>query len=127
MTPSSVQQAIRKKSNKICHCGMPPDQCSHKSKFVNGGEYGYSLAQKEIERLKEKVTELTVSDMTHEYNDVEAERFRPEYERQLMEPLQEKISHLKSLLKIQFQKANNFQHIGAAEGEWARFEIEHGI
>lgn len=73
--------------------------------FDAGANAGYSLSQdqigelkKENDSLKEKVNELTMSDMTHEYNQAEAERFRPEYERQLKEPLEQEIERLKNII-----------------------------
>jgi len=58
-------------------------------------------AKKEIAELKEKVNELTMADMTHEYNNAEAEKFQPEYERQIKEPLEQEIERLKGLVRFQ--------------------------
>jgi hypothetical protein len=56
-------------------------------------EYELKLMEKE-----ERINELIMADMTHEYNQAEAENFRHEYERQLLEPLQEKVNLLRSVL-----------------------------
>jgi len=49
---------------------------------------------KGIEELEAKVNELTMDNMTHEYNQAEAERFAPEYQRQIEEPLKARIEEL---------------------------------
>lgn len=49
-----------------------------------------------IKELEAKVNDLTMADMTHEYNQAEAERFAPEYERQIREPLEARIAALEA-------------------------------
>jgi hypothetical protein len=61
---------------------------------------------KEIAILKAKVNELTMADMTHEYNEAEAEKFRPEHERQLLEPFKEGIERLYSLMPYHINPYN---------------------
>lgn len=41
----------------------------------------------EREKLKDEINRLKIDNMTHEYNQAEAERFAPEYERQQKEEL----------------------------------------
>lgn len=55
----------------------------------------------EIENLKAKINELTMSIKTHEFNSAEAERFFPELIRQIEEPLKEEIERLRKALKEQ--------------------------
>src|SRR6478609_4373499 len=52
--------------------------------------------EKEIAELKAKINELTMDNMTHEYNQAEAEKFAPEYKRQIEEPLSQRISELEA-------------------------------
>jgi hypothetical protein len=56
-------------------------------------EYELKLMEKD-----ERINELIMADMTHEYNQAEAENFRHEYERQLLEPLQEKVKLLREAI-----------------------------
>jgi hypothetical protein len=51
---------------------------------------------KERDELKEKCDQLIMDNMTHEYSESEAEKFRPEYERQLLEPLQQENAELRA-------------------------------
>lgn len=50
------------------------------------------FADQETAALKEKINELTMDNMTHEYNQAEAEKFAPEYERQIREDEKNKLS-----------------------------------
>ncbi len=54
-----------------------------------------------IAELEAKVNELTMADMTHEYNEAEAEKFRPEYERQLLEPWRDALHGLLKTLPVE--------------------------
>lgn len=49
--------------------------------------------------LQKKVDELTMADMTHEYNNAEAERFAPEYEEQIKRPFVQTIGELQEFIK----------------------------
>lgn len=49
---------------------------------------------KRIADLEARVNELTIDNMTHEYNQAESERFAPEFKRQIEEPLKERIVEL---------------------------------
>lgn len=57
-----------------------------------------------IKELEAKVNELTMADMTHEYNQAESEKFAPEYERQIREPLEARIRELEAKLLEALQK-----------------------
>lgn len=57
------------------------------------------LFEKEMEEKNERINELTMANMTHEYDEAEAERFRPEYERQLLDPLQQQIQQKEQRIK----------------------------
>lgn len=65
------------------------DEASRYKKECEGKE-------KEIAELKAKINELTMDNMTHEYNQAEAEKFAPEYKRQIEEPLSQRISELEA-------------------------------
>ncbi len=55
-----------------------------------------SISQsKQIEELKAENERLKMDNMTHEYNQAEAEKFAPEYKRQIEEPLLAEIERLK--------------------------------
>ena len=43
------------------------------------------MSAKEIEELKREIERLKMDNMAHEYNQAEAQRFAPEYERQIRE------------------------------------------
>ncbi len=79
--------------------------CSARQELRFAAQYGYRLAspcalcegkEKEIAELKGKINELTMDNMTHEYNKAEAEKYAPEYKRQIEEPLLEKLEELKA-------------------------------
>lgn len=57
-------------------------------------EYG-SIVSAEKDKF---INDLKVENMTHEYNQAEAERFRPEYERQLLEGKESRIKELEDAL-----------------------------
>jgi hypothetical protein len=44
--------------------------------------------------LQEKVNSLTMDNMTHEFNNAEAEKFRSHFEEQLLEPYKKRIKEL---------------------------------
>jgi DNA repair exonuclease SbcCD ATPase subunit len=54
--------------------------------------------KEENERLKGEVEELTMSNMTHEYNNAEAERTWPHFKDQIEEPFKDRISELEQEL-----------------------------
>lgn len=69
-------------------------KCQHETELANFWNDKFKNAQLEIRKLREQNERLTSENMTHEYNQAEAERFAPEYERQIRGPLEEKISQL---------------------------------
>lgn len=117
--------------------------------FDDGASFGYSLSQPKIEelekevescnqlnglykhkidelynecgRLKEKVDELTMADMTHEYNEAEAEKFQPEYERQIKEPLEQEIERLTELIELAFQFTPRL------DTQWQQFKLDNNL
>jgi len=67
-------------------------------------EFDEAFDKNEIESLQKRISELAaennrlkMDNMTHEYNQAEAEKFAPEYKRQIEEPLLAEIERLKGL------------------------------
>lgn len=83
-------------------------------------EREYERQADKIKQLEAKVNNLTMADMTHEYNEAEAEKFRPEYKRQIKEPLENEIERLKGLI----EKAH---HDGYMNVKWKDFKKDNGI
>ena len=80
------------------------------------------MSAKEIEELKREIERLKMDNMAHEYNQAEAQRFAPEYERQIREDeadkWREQVSKLREGLDeadVIFAHLEDFTH--GKEGE----------
>lgn len=59
-------------------------------------KYTAWIEENVVKPRDEKINELTMADMTHEYNEAEAERCWPQFKEQIEEPFQKKIVTLQS-------------------------------
>lgn len=71
----------------------------------------HQITQVRIKELEKKINDLTMENMTHEYNEAEAEKFFPEFKRQIEEPLKEKIEALEKRVKELVDYANYVKRI----------------
>jgi hypothetical protein len=55
--------------------------------------------KKALQDAEAEIEALKMENMTHEYNEAERERFQPEYDRQIKEPLKQEINRLKAELE----------------------------
>lgn len=90
--------------------------------FIAGANFAKEYFESENAALKERVAELqakvndlTMADMTHEYNDAEGERFFPELKKQIEEPFKNRIAELEQALKDQAEHYENA--IGAIQNQ----------
>ena len=83
----------------------------------------------EIDRLRGEVERLTMDNMTHEFNQAEAEKFAPEYERQIREDEANKwrgeVERLKGLLHETWNK--QYPHPQYVQDLWQQFKTENNI
>lgn len=70
----------------------------------------------QCEAKDEKINELTMENMTHEYNIAEAERFRPDYERQLLEEKDKEIKELREALEYLMEGVSGLPPLSAISG-----------
>jgi hypothetical protein len=93
---------------------MPPMQEIGKALGINPGHFIHDKILPGIVALKEKINELTMDNMTQEYNQSEAARFLPEYRRQVCEPLEAEIEGLKKLNTELSERLNRLIDRGGA-------------
>ena len=79
MSETNIPSEIRKEAQKYALEKKGTPQV--RDAFIDG----YLLASKTIDELEKKVNDLTMDNMTHEYNQAEAERTWPQFKQQIID------------------------------------------
>jgi hypothetical protein len=84
-------------------------------------------AEAKVKELTEKVEELTMDNMTHEYNQAEAERTWPQFLEQIEEPLKNRIAELEAqLIDIDNLRMSADRRVAELEGKRAKpLKVDH--
>lgn len=92
MIPQSIKDKIEVEYPDNHYTGVTNEEMGNLRKAA---EHGYELAMEQNKSLMDEINELKMANMTHEYNNAEAERFFPELKRQIEEPLLDENKELK--------------------------------
>jgi chromosome segregation ATPase len=88
--------SVKTFENMTARCNNYHDEIESYKKVISSQDSEIESLKQGLEELKAKINDLTMDNMTHEYNQAEAEKYFPEYKRQIEEPILEKLEELKA-------------------------------